>query len=83
MPLRDDPVARFAVSHARRGFVWRDLHLVLLPDTQLFRRRARSVDPTFDAQEFGTKFLSNSDLEHLRDGLRKAGLLAAATSRDR
>lgn len=43
----------------------------------------RRLDPTFDPQEFGTKFLSNSDLEHLRDGLRKAGLLAAATSRDR
>ena len=31
------------------------------------------VDPTFDAQEFGTKFLSAADLERLRDGLRKAG----------
>jgi tetratricopeptide (TPR) repeat protein len=37
----------------------------------------RRLDPTFDAQEFGTKFLSVDDLEHLRDGLRKAGLLAA------
>jgi len=34
----------------------------------------RSVDPTFDPQEFGTKFLNPVDLEHLRDGLRKAGL---------
>lgn len=32
------------------------------------------TDPTFDPQEFGTKFLSSDDLEHLRDGLRKAGL---------
>jgi adenylate cyclase len=32
------------------------------------------IDPTFDAQEFGTKFLSADDLDHLRDGLRKAGL---------
>jgi adenylate cyclase len=31
------------------------------------------VDPTFDAVEFGTKFLSAADLERLRDGLRKAG----------
>ena len=31
------------------------------------------LDPTFDAQEFGTKFLSAADLERLRDGLRKAG----------
>jgi transcription-repair coupling factor (superfamily II helicase) len=29
----------FAVSPARRGFVWRDLRLVLLPDHQVFRRR--------------------------------------------
>ncbi len=34
----------------------------------------RRIDPTFDAQEFGTKFLSVADLAHLRDGLRKAGL---------
>src|SRR5262245_6603473 len=30
----------FAVAPARRGFVWRDLGLALLPDTQVFRRRA-------------------------------------------
>jgi transcription-repair coupling factor (superfamily II helicase) len=29
----------FAVAPARRGFVWRDLRLVLLPDHQVFRRR--------------------------------------------
>ncbi len=29
----------FAVTNARRGFVWRDLGLVLLPDTQIFRKR--------------------------------------------
>jgi transcription-repair coupling factor (superfamily II helicase) len=29
----------FAVSPARRGFVWRELGLVLLPDHQVFRRR--------------------------------------------
>ncbi|WP_287317699.1 tetratricopeptide repeat protein [Mesorhizobium sp.] len=34
----------------------------------------RRIDPTFDPQEFGTKFLSSDDLEHLRDGLRKARL---------
>jgi adenylate cyclase len=37
----------------------------------------RRIDPTFDPQEFGTKFLSSVDLEHLRDGLRKAGLSPA------
>jgi transcription-repair coupling factor (superfamily II helicase) len=30
----------FAVSPARRGFVWRDLGIALLPDTQVFRKRA-------------------------------------------
>jgi TolB-like protein/DNA-binding winged helix-turn-helix (wHTH) protein len=34
----------------------------------------RRLDPTFDAQDFGSKFLKPADLEHLRDGLRKAGL---------
>lgn len=34
----------------------------------------RRMDPTFDPQEFGTKFLSSGDLEHLRDGFRKARL---------
>ena len=29
----------FAVTPARRGLVWRDLGLVLLPDTQVFRKR--------------------------------------------
>jgi adenylate cyclase len=34
----------------------------------------RRLDPTFDPQDFGTKFLQPADLERLRDGLRKAGL---------
>jgi TolB-like protein/Flp pilus assembly protein TadD len=34
----------------------------------------RNVDPTFDPEDFGTKFLNTVDLEHLREGLRKAGL---------
>jgi adenylate cyclase len=40
----------------------------------------RRVDPTFDPQGFGTKFLNPADLEHLRDGFRKAGLYAAKAS---
>jgi len=39
-PLPEEPGILFAVSPARRGFVWRDLGLVLLPDHQVFRRRA-------------------------------------------
>jgi tetratricopeptide (TPR) repeat protein len=38
----------------------------------------RHLDPTFDPQEYGTKFLNPIDLENLRDGLRKAGLFPAA-----
>jgi transcription-repair coupling factor (superfamily II helicase) len=34
----------FAVSPARRGFLWRDLGLALLPDTQVFRKRAPRGD---------------------------------------
>jgi transcription-repair coupling factor (superfamily II helicase) len=38
--LPTDPELLFAVAPARRGFVWRELGLVLLPDTQVFRKRA-------------------------------------------
>jgi adenylate cyclase len=40
--------------------------------TQLIRR----LDPTFEPMAFGNKFLKPADLEHLREGFRKAGLLA-------
>jgi transcription-repair coupling factor (superfamily II helicase) len=33
----------FAVAPARRGFVWRDLGVALLPDTQVFRKRPPSA----------------------------------------
>jgi transcription-repair coupling factor (superfamily II helicase) len=47
----------FVVSPARRGFVWRDLGVALLPDTQVFRRRApRATAPT------GRALASFSDL---------------------
>jgi transcription-repair coupling factor (superfamily II helicase) len=42
--LPEEPGLFFAVSPARRGFVWRDLGLVLLPDTQIFRKRAPRAD---------------------------------------
>jgi TolB-like protein len=35
----------------------------------------RRLDPTFDPQHFGSKFLGPADLKNLRDGLRKADLL--------
>src|SRR6187397_448404 len=42
--LPKDPALRFAVAPARRGFVWRELGLVLLPDTQVFRKRPPRAD---------------------------------------
>ena len=42
--LPADAAVHFAVSPARRGFVWRELGLVLLPDTQVFRKRPPRAD---------------------------------------
>jgi transcription-repair coupling factor (superfamily II helicase) len=42
--LPRDPTVSFAVAPARRGFVWRELGLVLLPDVQVFRKRAPRTD---------------------------------------
>ena len=56
--LKDEPEVRFAISPARRGFVWRELNLVLLPDTQLFRRRARRPE----AARIGRALQSFADL---------------------
>jgi transcription-repair coupling factor (superfamily II helicase) len=43
--LPDEPELLFAVAPARRGFVWRDLRLALLPDTQVFRKRPPRTQP--------------------------------------
>jgi TolB-like protein/DNA-binding winged helix-turn-helix (wHTH) protein/cytochrome c-type biogenesis protein CcmH/NrfG len=37
----------------------------------------RRTDPTFEPLAFGSKFLNPDDLEHVRDGFRKAGLFNA------
>ena len=42
--LGQEPELHFAVSPARRGFVWRELGLVLLPDGQVFRKRPPRAD---------------------------------------
>src|SRR5205085_10254947 len=43
----------FAISPARRGFVWRDLGVAVLPDTQVFRRRPpRTAAPGRALQSF-------------------------------
>jgi transcription-repair coupling factor (superfamily II helicase) len=38
------PGVGFVVSPARRGFVWRDLGVALLPDVQVFRKRPPRAD---------------------------------------
>jgi transcription-repair coupling factor (superfamily II helicase) len=43
-PLPDDAALRFVVSPARRGFVWRELGIALLPDVQVFRKRPPRAD---------------------------------------
>jgi transcription-repair coupling factor (superfamily II helicase) len=43
-PLPDEAELMFAVAPARRGFVWRELGLVLLADTQVFRKRPPRAD---------------------------------------
>ncbi|MGD0167133.1 MAG: transcription-repair coupling factor [Gaiellaceae bacterium] len=48
---------RFAVSPARRGFVWRELGIVLLPSTQVFRKR-----PPRGEARIGRALQSFSDL---------------------
>jgi transcription-repair coupling factor (superfamily II helicase) len=55
-PFPRDPELIFTVAPARRGFVWRELGLALLPDTQVFRRRAPR------AQRLGRALQSFSDL---------------------
>jgi transcription-repair coupling factor (superfamily II helicase) len=42
--LPEEPAVVFAVAPVRRGFVSRDLKLVLLPDTQVFRKRPPRAD---------------------------------------
>src|SRR5919201_223350 len=42
--LPDEAWLLFAVSPATRGFVWRELRLALLPDTQVFRKRPPRTD---------------------------------------
>jgi transcription-repair coupling factor (superfamily II helicase) len=43
-PLPEGAALRFVVSAARRGFVWRDLGIALLPDVQVFRKRPPRAD---------------------------------------
>jgi transcription-repair coupling factor (superfamily II helicase) len=55
--LPDEPSLVFVVSPARRGLVHRELALVLLPDTQVFRKRPPRTDV-----RIGRAFQSFADL---------------------
>lgn len=46
-----------------------------LEDAARVAQAIRRLNPAFDPNAFGSKFQNPSDLAHLRDGLRKAGLL--------
>lgn len=54
-----------------------------IKDTARVVTTIHRIDPAFDPKEFGTKFLNSVDLEHLRDGLRKAGLSTEEAGRAR
>jgi transcription-repair coupling factor (superfamily II helicase) len=43
--LPKEPELLFAIAPARRGLVWRDLGVALLPDTQVFRKRPPRTQP--------------------------------------
>jgi len=68
--LRKNPGARFneavlAAAYAQSG---------RSADAARVSEIIRRTDPMYDAATYGNKFLNPKDLEHLRDGLRKAGL---------
>ena len=72
--LRKNPGARFneavlAAAYAQSG---------RSADAARMSEKIRRSDPMYDAASYGNKFLNPKDLEHLRDGLRKAGLYADA-----
>jgi TolB-like protein/DNA-binding winged helix-turn-helix (wHTH) protein/Tfp pilus assembly protein PilF len=72
--LRKNPGARFneavlAAAYAQSG---------RSADAARMSEKIRRSDPMYDAASYGNKFLNPKDLEHLREGLRKAGLYAGA-----
>ncbi len=73
LSLRQDSGANFsrvvlAAAYGKRGDTDDAVHAAAA---------INRADPTFDPRTFGTKLLSAADLEHLRDGLREAGLYRA------
>jgi transcription-repair coupling factor (superfamily II helicase) len=71
-PLPEEAGLFFAVSPARRGFVWRELGLVLLPDTQVFRKRApRRVAPAGRALQSFAELRTGDFVVHEDHGIGK------------
>jgi transcription-repair coupling factor (superfamily II helicase) len=70
-PLPEESELLFAVSPARRGFVWRELGLALLPDTQVFRRRARRTTPAGRALQSFAELRTGDHIVHEDHGVGK------------
>jgi len=69
--LPEDSELLFAVSPARRGFVWRELGLALLPDAQVFRRRARRPSPAGRALQSFAELRTGDHVVHEDHGVGK------------
>jgi len=69
--LPEESELLFAVSPARRGFVWRELGLALLPDTQVFRRRARRPSPAGRALQSFAELRTGDHVVHEDHGVGK------------
>jgi transcription-repair coupling factor (superfamily II helicase) len=69
--LPEEAELLFAVSPARRGFVWRELGLVLLPDTQVFRKRIRRTAPVGRALQSFADLRTGDYVVHEDHGVAK------------
>lgn len=74
--LRENPRANFArivlaASYAQLGRA---------DEAARVAREIGHLNPSFDPATFGNKFLNPTDLKHLQDGFRKAGLVTAAAA---
>src|SRR5919108_715929 len=70
--LPDEAEVLFAVSPARRGFVWRDLGIALLPDAQVFRKRvSRRTAPVGRALQSFAELRTGDYVVHEDHGVGK------------
>jgi TolB-like protein/cytochrome c-type biogenesis protein CcmH/NrfG len=68
--IRKTESAHSSLAVLAAAYAQQDLHEDAARVAALIRR----IDPTFDPETFGNKLLKSADLEHLRNGLRRAGL---------